>query len=85
MRMLKTFLSELITQSNTALSLGTLLMVLRGLSTRSTRKDFITPRFSAPELPLNENIIISLNTIMLMILVLISFSLSTYITSPFHK
>ena len=57
MRMLKTFLSELITQSNTALSLGTLLMVLRGLSTRSTRKDFITPRFSAPELPLNENII----------------------------
>ena len=52
MRMLKTFFRELITQSKTAFSLGTLLMVLRGLSTLSTLRLFITARFSAPELPL---------------------------------
>ena len=52
MRMLKTFFRELMTQSKTAFSLGTLLMVLRGLSTLSTLRLFITARFSAPELPL---------------------------------
>ena len=52
MRMLKTFLSELMTQSNTALSFGTLLMVFKGLSTRKTLKDLITPKFSPAELPL---------------------------------
>ena len=59
MRMLKTFLSELMTQSKTALSLGTLLMVLSGLRTRRTLSDFITPRFSAPELPLRKEEIVN--------------------------
>ena len=52
--MLKTFLSELMTQSKTALSLGTRLMVFKGRSTRRTRRDFIVARFSPPELPLEE-------------------------------
>ena len=55
MRMLNTFFSELMTQSKTAFSLGTLLMVLRGRRTRRTLRDFITARFSAPELPLRAN------------------------------
>ena len=59
MRMLNTFLRELITQSNTAFSLGTLLIVFRGLRTRNTRSDFITPRFSPAELPLKRNILCS--------------------------
>ena len=37
------------------LSLGTRLIVFKGLSTRSTRSDLMTPRFSAPELPLKQN------------------------------
>ena len=41
MRMLKTFLRELTTQSNTAFSLGTRLIVLSGRSTRKTRSDLI--------------------------------------------
>ena len=53
--MLKTFFKELMTQSKTAFSLGTLLMVLRGRRTRRTLRDFITARFSAPELPLRAN------------------------------
>ena len=52
--MLKTFLSELMTQSKTALSLGTRLMVFKGRSTRRTRRDFMVARFSPPELPLEE-------------------------------
>ena len=55
-KMLNTFLSELMTQSKTAFNFGTLLMVLRGLSTRSTRRDFMVPKFSPPELPLQSHI-----------------------------
>ena len=54
MRMLKTFLRELMTQSKTAFSLGTLLIVFRGRRTLRTLRDFITARFSAPELPLRK-------------------------------
>jgi hypothetical protein len=53
-RMLNTFLREFITQSKTAFSFGTRLMVFKGRSTRRTRKDFIVPRFSPPELPLKK-------------------------------
>ena len=42
---------ELSTKEPT-LSFGTLLIVFKGRRTRITRKDLITPRFSAPELPL---------------------------------
>ena len=45
MRMLNTFFKELTTQSNTALSLGTLLMVFNGLRTRKTLNDLIVLRF----------------------------------------
>ena len=52
MRMLKTFLSEVTTQSKTAFSFGTRLMVFRGRSTRSTRNDLITLRLlAAPFVP----------------------------------
>lgn len=51
-RMLRTFLRELTTQSNTALSLGTRLIVLSGRNTRSTRKDFMVLRFWPVVLPL---------------------------------
>lgn len=51
--MLKTFLSELTTQSKTALSFGTRLIVLRGRSTRSTLSDLIVFKFlPAPSLSL---------------------------------
>ena len=53
--MLKTFLSELTTQSKTAFSLGTLLIVLRGLSTLRTLRDLMVLRFCPVELPLTSN------------------------------
>ena len=40
MRILKTFFSEIITQSNTALRAGTLLIIFSGLNTRSSFIDF---------------------------------------------
>lgn len=43
--MLTTFFSEPTTQSKTALSFGTRLMVFSGLNTRSTRNDFMVARF----------------------------------------
>lgn len=52
MKMLNTFLRELTTQSKTALSFGTRLMVLSGLRTRRTRKDLMVLRFCPVELPL---------------------------------
>ena len=36
MRILKTFFSEIITQSNTAFKAGTLLIIFNGLNTRSS-------------------------------------------------
>ena len=54
MRILNTFLRELTTQSNTALSLGTRLIVLSGLRTRSTRRDLIVLKFCPVELPLKQ-------------------------------
>jgi hypothetical protein len=39
MRMLKTFFNEITTQSKTALSFGTRLIVLRGRKTRKSFKD----------------------------------------------
>lgn len=39
--MFKTFFREFTTQSNTALSLGSRLMVLRGLRTRRTLRDLM--------------------------------------------
>jgi hypothetical protein len=39
--MLKTFLSEFTTQSNTALSFGTRLIVFKGRKTRRTRRDLM--------------------------------------------
>jgi len=44
-----TFFSEFTTQSNTALSFGTLLIVLRGRNTRSTLRDLIVLRFFPAE------------------------------------
>ena len=52
MRILNTFFRELTTQSNTALSFGTLLIVFKGRSTRSTRKDFMVLKLEPVELPL---------------------------------
>ena len=40
MRMLKTFLREIMTQSNTALRAGTRLIIFRGRNTRSSFIDF---------------------------------------------
>ena len=40
MRILKTFFSEIITQSKTALRAGTLLIIFNGLNTRSSFIDF---------------------------------------------
>ena len=40
MRILKTFFSEIITQSNTAFRAGTLLIIFNGLNTRSSFIDF---------------------------------------------
>lgn len=45
MRIFITFLRELTTQSKTAFSFGTRLIVFRGLKTLSTRKDLIVDRF----------------------------------------
>ena len=45
MSILNTFLSELTTQSNTAFSLGILLIVFSGRKTRSTLKDFMVLKF----------------------------------------
>ena len=53
MRILKTFFSEFTTQSKTAFSFGTRLMVLSGRSTRSTRSDLMVLKFWPVELPLN--------------------------------
>ena len=47
-RMLNTFFSELITQSKTAFSFGTRLIVFSGRNTRSTRSDFTVLSFSPP-------------------------------------
>lgn len=50
--MLITFFREFTTQSNTALSLGTRLIVFNGRSTLSTRNDLIVDKFCPAELPL---------------------------------
>lgn len=50
MRMLITFFRELTTQSKTAFSFGTLLMVLSGRKTLKTRSDLIVARFWLAEL-----------------------------------
>lgn len=50
--MLITFFRELTTQSNTAFSLGTLLIVFRGLKTLKTLNDLIVERFEPAEDPL---------------------------------
>ena len=52
MRILITFFNELTTQSNTAFSFGTRLIVFNGLSTLKTRSDFIVDKFWPAELPL---------------------------------
>lgn len=46
-----TFLSELTTQSNTAFSFGTRLIVLSGRSTRSTLSDLMVERLLVISLP----------------------------------
>lgn len=51
MRILITFLSEFTTQSNTALSFGTRLIVFKGRSTRRTRKDLIVDKLLVTSLP----------------------------------
>lgn len=51
MRILITFFRELTTQSNTALSLGTRLIVFNGRNTRSTRSDLIVDRLLVTSLP----------------------------------
>lgn len=55
MRMLMTFFKLFTTQSNTALSFGTRLIVFRGLSTLSTRSDFIVDRFCPADKPAMSN------------------------------
>lgn len=50
MRIFTTFFSELTTQSNTAFSFGTRLIVFSGRNTRSTRSDLIVDKF-CPTLP----------------------------------
>ena len=45
MSILNTFLSELTTQSNTAFSLGILLIVFSGRKTRRTLKDLMVLKF----------------------------------------
>lgn len=52
MRILMTFFSEFTTQSNTAFSFGTRLIVLSGRNTRRTRSDLIVVKFLPAELPL---------------------------------
>lgn len=52
--MLITFFKELTTQSNTALSFGTRLIVFNGRSTLNTRNDLIVDKFCPAELPLKE-------------------------------
>ena len=53
-RILNTFFREFTTQSNTAFSFGTRLMVFSGLNTRNTRRDFMVLRFWPVELPLKQ-------------------------------
>lgn len=45
-RIFITFFNEFTKQSNTAFNLGTLLIVFKGLSTRSTLNDFIVDKFA---------------------------------------
>jgi hypothetical protein len=51
MRMLITFFNELTTQSNTAFSFGTRLIVFSGRSTRSTRSDLMVDKLLVTSLP----------------------------------
>lgn len=51
MRILITFFSEFTTQSNTALSFGTRLIVFSGRKTRSTRNDLIVDKLLVTSLP----------------------------------
>lgn len=50
--MLNTFFSELTTQSNTAFSLGTRLMVFSGRNTRSTLNDLMVPKLAVADFAL---------------------------------
>lgn len=53
--MLITFFKEFTTQSNTAFSFGTRLIVFNGRSTLSTRNDLIVDKFCPAELPLKSD------------------------------
>lgn len=46
-----TFLSEFTTQSKTAFSLGTRLIVFSGRNTRSTRNDLMVPKLAVADFP----------------------------------
>lgn len=52
--MFMTFFNELTTQSKTALSFGTRLMVFRGRNTLSTRSDLMVDKFVPTEPPLKQ-------------------------------
>ena len=58
-RILNTFFREFTTQSNTAFSFGTRLMVFSGLNTRNTRRDFMVLRFWPVELPLKQGFLLT--------------------------
>lgn len=55
-KIFKTFFNEFTKQSNTALSLGTLLMVFNGRSTLRTLKDFIVDKLAAALLSLKKKL-----------------------------
>lgn len=50
-KMFMTFFKEFTTQSNTAFSFGTLLIVFNGRNTLNTRSDFIVPKFAVADFP----------------------------------